>query len=184
MRSALRTTMALLAPLAAACGPGRPPLEVVPHVDLVRYSGRWYEIAAFPSRFEAGCVGTTATYSVAADGTVDLVSACRHERADGALRVVRGSGRVVDPATNAKLEVSFEWPLQGTYWIVDLDPDYRWAVVGSPSRDHLWILARAPTMDPAVYDAIVQRITALDFDPERLRATPQPAADEAGGGAG
>jgi apolipoprotein D and lipocalin family protein len=183
MRAAFRTTFALLAPLAAACGPGRPPLEVVPHVDLARYSGRWYEIAAFPTRFEEGCVGTTATYSLAQDGTLDVVNTCRHEHAGGAVRIVRGSGRVVDPATNAKLEVTLEWPFRQDYWIVDLDPDYRWVVVGSPNRDRLWILARTPTLDPAVYDAIVRRISELDFDPERLHATPQPPAAE-GGGAG
>jgi apolipoprotein D and lipocalin family protein len=80
----------------------------------------------------------------------------------------------IDRATNAKLEVSFFRPFWGDYWIIDLGRDYEYAVVGHPSRDYLWILSRTPTMDTAVYDAIVARLRAQGYEVERLNRTLQP----------
>jgi apolipoprotein D and lipocalin family protein len=89
---------------------------------------------------------------------------------------------VVDPASSSKLEVSFFGPFWGDYWIIDLDPDYRWAVVGEPKRKYLWILSRTPVMDEAVYRQIVSRLPGAGYDPGRLVRTPQvevePPADE------
>jgi apolipoprotein D and lipocalin family protein len=81
---------------------------------------------------------------------------------------------VVDAATNARLEVSFFWPFWGGYWIIDLDPDYRWAVVGHPSRDYLWILSRTRTLDETLYQRLLARLPAQGYDPARLNKTLQP----------
>mgnify|MGYP000087239016 CR=1 FL=1 len=58
----------------------------------------------------------------------------------------------------AKLEVQFFWPFHGDYWIIELDPDYRYAAVRHPSRDYLWILARTPALDPSLYRALLTRL--------------------------
>ena len=84
------------------------------------------------------------------------------------------SARVVDPATNAKLAVTFQWPFRGDYWIIDLDRDYRWAVVGHPSRDYLWILSRTPRLDGTTYAAIVGRLQQRGYETARLHRTLQP----------
>ncbi len=68
---------------------------------------------------------------------------------------MRGKARVVDKATGAKLKVSFFWPFWGSYWIIGLDADYQWAVVGHPNRNYLWILGRSPQMDDALYDKLL-----------------------------
>jgi apolipoprotein D and lipocalin family protein len=81
-----------------------PPLQTVPRVDLQRYLGTWYEIAAFPQRFQRGCTATTATYALRADGDIDVVNRCRKDSPEGPEKVARGRARVVDRATNAKLE--------------------------------------------------------------------------------
>lgn len=153
-----------------------PPLDTVAHVDLARYSGAWFEIASFPQRFQAGCVASRAEYTPRPDGTIAVVNRCRDRTLDGPERSVTGIARVVDPATNAKLAVTFFWPFRGAYWIVDLDPDYRFAAVGHPSRDYLWILARTPTLDAATYDGILARLRRQGYDTSRLRRTPQPHA--------
>lgn len=152
-----------------------PPLATVPHVDLERYLGTWYEIASFPQRFQRGCTGTTATYARNADGTIAVLNRCRKGSLDGEEKSAEGRARVVDPSTNAKLEVSFFRPFWGDYWIVDLGSDYEYAVVGHPSRDYLWILSRTPTMDPGVYDGIVARLRAQGYEVERLNRTLQPS---------
>ena len=153
-----------------------PPLETVPHVDLGRYVGTWYEIASFPQSFQRGCTGTTATYTLREDGDIDVVNRCRKDALDGEESSSKGRARVVDRATNAKLEVSFFRPFWGDYWIVDLGADYEFAVVGHPSRDYLWILSRKPAMEPAVYDAILSRLRAQGYEVERLNRTLQPQA--------
>ena len=129
----------LMGALAAA---GDPP--VVPSVDLTRYMGTWHEVAKFPNRFQRGCTCTTATYTLRPDGKVTVLNACG--TVDGRGKQARGWAKVADPTTNAKLRVTFFWPFFGDYWILDLDPDYRRVLVGSPNRKYLWILARDPRL--------------------------------------
>ena len=172
MRS-IPLALALLAGCAHA--PAGPPLQTVDRVDLNRYAGTWYEIATIPMSFQKGCTGVTATYTLRPDGDVDVLNTCRKERVDGELKTARAKAWSVDPS-NAKLEVRFFWPFHGSYWIIDLDPDYRWAVVGHPSREYLWILSRTPRMDDATYDGILSRLRAQSYDLSLLVKTPQPAS--------
>jgi apolipoprotein D and lipocalin family protein len=151
-----------------------PPLQTVAKVDLQRYVGTWYEIASYPHRFQQGCVASRAVYTLQDDGQIAVRNECRQETLDGPLKSVEGKARVVDPGSNARLEVTFFWPFWGAYWIIDLDPDYRWAVVGHPSRNYLWILSRTRTLDASLYQQIVARLPARGYDPARLNRTLQP----------
>ena len=153
-----------------------PPLETVENVELSRYLGTWYEIASYPQSFQKGCVATTANYALRPDGEIDVTNRCRKEALDGPEEVAKGRARVVDAKTNARLEVSFFRPFWGPYWVIDLEPDYAFAVVGHPGRDSLWILSRTPTLEPAVYDGIIERLRAKGYEPERLVKTLQPAS--------
>jgi len=148
------------------------PLSTVQKVDLQRYAGRWFEIARYPNRFQRKCAGdTTATYSLREDGKIGVLNTCR--KADGTVTSSSGSAKVVDPSTNAKLKVTFFWPFSGDYWIIDLAPDYSYAVVGEPSRKYLWILSRTPHMEESTYREITDRIRFLGYDTARLIQTRQ-----------
>jgi apolipoprotein D and lipocalin family protein len=151
-----------------------PPLATVPKVDLNRYMGAWYEIASFPQRFQKGCVASKATYSLREDGKVRVLNECRNETLDGKLRSAKGTAWVVDKNTNAKLKVRFFWPFSGDYWIIDLGPNYEYAVVGHPKRTYLWILNRKPHMDAGTHQAILERLKAQRYDVTRLQKTLQP----------
>jgi apolipoprotein D and lipocalin family protein len=151
------------------------PLEVVPRVDVQRYLGTWYEIATIPQRFQKGCVGVTAHYSFRADGDIEVVNTCRKETLDGKTSSIRGKAWVVDKTTNAKLKVRFFWPFAGAYWIIELDENYEWAVVGHPDRTYYWILCRTPQMDPALYDELIRRATAKGYDTSKIKKTLQPS---------
>ena len=151
-----------------------PTLQTVPEVDLGRYVGTWYEIANFPQSFQAGCTGTTATYTLGEDGDIAVVNRCRKGSLDGEEDVAEGHARVVDSTSNAKLEVSFFRPFWGDYWIIDLAPDYSHAVVGHPGRDYLWILSRTPTLPEATYEGILSRLQAQGYETSRLVRTLQP----------
>ncbi len=151
------------------------PLPVVAAVDLDRYAGQWHEIARYPNRFERMCVdGVTATYRRNADGTIAVVNECR--KSDGTRERAEGVARAIAPA---KLKVRFapawlSWlPLVwGDYWVIDLDADYRYAVVGEPSREYLWILAREPALDDETWHTLYGKLPRLGYDPEKLVRNP------------
>lgn len=169
--------VAWLAPLLAATPTAAAtPLETVEHVDLQRYTGTWYEIASFPQRFQRGCHGTTATYSLRQDGDIDIVNRCRKDSLSGPEAISRGRAWVVDHQTNAKLKIQFFWPFSGDYWIIQLGENYEYAVVGHPSRKYLWILSRTPRMDEARYAAILDRLKEQGYDLSPLQRIEQPPA--------
>ncbi len=173
--AALLCLVAVAAQASPDSSPKEPvPLQAVSHVDLTRYAGTWYEIASYPQRFQKGCTATTAVYSLGKDGVIQVVNRCNRDALDGRETIARGRARVIDRETNAKLKVSFFWPFWGDYWIIDLDPEYRYAVVGHPNRKYLWILSRTRTMDPLVYSGILERLTAQGYDIAKLRVTLQP----------
>jgi apolipoprotein D and lipocalin family protein len=149
------------------------PLQVVPHVDLKRYIGTWYEIASYPNSFQKDCVGTKATYSPRDDGDIDVLNQCYKTGFDGEITSVKGKAWVVDEVTNAKLRVRFFWPFWGSYWIIELGKDYDYAVVGHASRKYLWILSRSPQMEDVLYYEILGRITQQGYDTSKLVQTKQ-----------
>ncbi|MBK0404481.1 lipocalin family protein [Adhaeribacter sp. BT258] len=148
--------------------PQNEPLETVAYVDLQKYMGTWYEIAAFPQRFQKGCHCTKAEYKMHPEGYVEVKNSCRKNSATGKLDTATGKATIKDKKTNAKLKVQFFWPFKGDYWIIDLAEDYSYAVVGAPNREYLWILSRQKQMDQALYQKIVARIQAKGFDVSRL----------------
>lgn len=173
---------ALLAVLMAAAGPllAQGPSETRPldnrpvaQLDLQRYSGRWHEIAHLPMFFQRHCVDRiTATYTPRPDGTIEVRNACRTR--DGKVDESVGSARPV-AGKPGQLEVRFapDWlswlpMVWADYWVVELDPDYRWAVVGGPDRKYLWVLSREESMDRAVFDAIRARAAQRGYPVDRL----------------
>ena len=181
----MRITALLVLGLAAVVGKvafakSKAALQTVPHVDLTRYVGRWYEIARYPTRFEKDCASdVTATYAQLSGGKIEVLNECR--KADGQTKRSKGTANVVDKRTNAKLKVTFFWPFSGNYWIIDLPPDYSYAVVGEPDRKYLWILGRSSQLTESVYGQIVTRVRELGYDPSLLMKTTQSAPEPLGG---
>jgi apolipoprotein D and lipocalin family protein len=173
--------LSIIAVIASVCAaslrapamesPKQAPLASVSSVDLKRYVGKWYEIARYPNRFQRACASdTTAEYDLKPNGKVGVVNTCR--KSDGSAKKASGTAKVVDPS-NARLKVSFFWPFYGDYWIIGLDPEYRWAVMGEPDRKYLWILSRTPHMPETDYQRTIEQARAAGYDPQRLIKTPQ-----------
>lgn len=141
----------------------RPPITV-PHVDLERYTGVWYEIARYPNRFQKNCLHSKATYTLRDDGNLSVLNQCSDKDAPGKIRTTRGKAWVVDKKSNAKLKVSFFWPFAGDYWIIGLGPDYEYAVIGHPKRKYLWILSRHRTMENETYERILRELAEQGYD--------------------
>ncbi len=159
--------------LLTGCGDNKP-LATVKEVDLQQYAGTWYEIARLPQWFQRGCYDSTATYSLNDDGTVKVINRCERKDEDATEAV--GTARVVPDSGNAKLKVRFDnWVsrliptiTEGNYWIIALDKDYQTVVIGEPSREYLWILARQPALPEDQYQALVQVAQSKGFPVDQL----------------
>ncbi len=148
-------------------------LLTVPTLNLESYAGKWYEISRLPMWFERRCLGdVSATYTPQPDQTVGVLNACR--TAEGAISA-QGIAVVPNPQHSGQLRVRFApaWLsflpfVWGDYWVIDLAPDYSWALVGAPSREYLWILARTPTLDASITTSLKDKGRALGFSTERM----------------
>ncbi|MDI1353811.1 MAG: lipocalin family protein [bacterium] len=148
-------------------------LQTVPSVDLKRYAGRWYEIASFPQSFQKGCHCTTAEYTITDKDYVVVENRCNRDSISGKESYIKGKAFVEANSGNAKLKVQFFWPFRAKYWIIDLADDYSFAVVSHPGKKYLWILSRTAKMNSEIYEGILTRLRAKDFDLSLLRVTVQ-----------
>ena len=167
-----------MAVVGAVMGDASAPVRSVPSLDLARYTGKWFEIARYPNRFQKQCRGdVTAEYVVQADGRIRVVNACRQN--DGSVTRAEGVARLATPGgVPSKLKVrfapaflSFIPAVWGDYWVIGLADDYSYAVIGDPSREYLWILSRRPTLDAPAYEQALDAAVANGFDPNRLVRT-------------
>lgn len=150
--------------------------RVVDRFDLDRYLGKWYEIARMPNSFQRGCVAATAIYTKLEAGGIRVENECREGGLNGERRRIEGRAWAAGEGTEAaKLKVQFFWPFRGDYWIIELDEEYRWAVVGHPTRRYLWILSRTPAIAPQLYERIIAKIERQGYDPDDVQPTSQPA---------
>jgi apolipoprotein D and lipocalin family protein len=157
---------------ASSDSPEKTPLQTVASVDLNRYIGDWYEIARTPNRYENECAGDVKVhYALMPDGRMSLKNECRLP--GGKTDTSRGRANIVDTVSHAKLRVTFFWPFFADYWIIDLDKDYRYAVVGEPDRKYLWIISRSAQLDAPTYDEILHHIADHGYDVSKIAKTAQ-----------
>ena len=138
--------------------------SVVTSVDLNRYKGKWYEIARLPNYFERKLKCTSADYSLREDGKITVVNAGNYITEPNKTNSAIGVAWVPDKNSPAKLKVQFFWPFSGDYWIMYLDKDYRYVLVGDPSLKYLWILAREKKMDEPTYKMLLQKAIDNGYD--------------------
>lgn len=142
---------------------------VVKELDLEKYLGTWYELARFNHKFERGLVGVTANYSIREDGKIKVLNSGYKKSLDGKLSQATGKAYIPQPELEpAKLKVSFFWNFYGDYFVLDLDENYQWAIIGSSSDKYLWILSRTPQPDPGLYDTLLDKIKARGYDISQL----------------
>ena len=147
------------------------PLETVARVDIDRYQGKWYEIARLPQRFEEDCACVTAEYGKVED-YISVKNTC-FDTIGQKWRVSEGKAFPQEGYENARLRVQFFFPFKGDYYIIDLDDDYNYALVGAPNRSYLWVLSRTPHLDQNTLDQLVATAVQKGFDTTQLIYTPQ-----------
>jgi apolipoprotein D and lipocalin family protein len=147
--------------------------SIVKELDAKRYMGVWYEIARYPHSFEKGLVGVTATYALRDDGMIDVLNEGYKDSLNGEHKTAHGKAKIPNPAEPGKLRVSFFWIFYADYFVLDLDKDYQYVLIGSSSPDYLWILSRTPKMNPEVYDRLTAKARSLGYDLSKLEKVPQ-----------
>ena len=152
--------------LFIGCGSKNPYLKTVDKVDIQKYKGTWYEIARFEHFFEKGCKNVSATYEIKDNGKIKVINKCTKIK-DGEKKEATGEAYAVD-STNSKLKVSFFKPFYGDYWIIDLDENYNYALVGSPNREYLWILSRTKTISKEIKNSILNKLPEHKFDKSKF----------------
>ena len=138
--------------------------SVVPAVDLTRYQGTWYEIARLPNFFEKKLKCISAKYTIRDDGKITVLNSGNYIASPNKPSSSEGVAWIPDKNSPAKLKVQFFWPFSGDYWIMYLDKDYRYVLVGDPSYKYLWILCRERKLDETTYKMLIQKAVENGFD--------------------
>jgi apolipoprotein D and lipocalin family protein len=168
--------MSLMFLMSCAFASNNAPLNTEAYVDINKYAGRWYEIAKIPNRFQRKCGATRATYSLKDNGKVKVFNECIKLK-NGKIQDATGEARVFNPGRNSILKVSFApFPFrrlaEGDYYIMKLDVNYDHVLVGSPTRDYLWILSRSKVLDEEIIQDLLAVAAQNGFDITRVKRTP------------
>lgn len=158
--------MIFLAIFFTACSVKNPPLQTVEKVELKKYLGSWYEIARYEHFFEKDCKNVTANYSMLNEETIKVTNKCTKIQTNEKKEAI-GRAYAIDE-TNSKLKVSFFRPFYGDYWIIMLDENYNYAVIGTPLREYLWILSRTPNIDDNLKEQILKKLPNMGFASSKL----------------
>jgi apolipoprotein D and lipocalin family protein len=173
---ALSLAFAGLAPTLAAAA--TPDVHTVPKAEISRYLGTWYEIAKIPRFFMPNCLSdTTDDYGMTKDGRVSITNRCLAK--DGSVHETTGVAEPEKDSNDTKLKVTFVAPFTGDYWIIGLDSDYRWAVIGSPNRKSLWILSRTPQLPQDELKQALASAAEQQYPTDKLTYTQQGAVSSA-----
>jgi apolipoprotein D and lipocalin family protein len=151
------------------------PNKTVSNVDSKKFAGTWYSLYSIPTMFDKGSKQTTTHYTLNKDGYYDVVTTCiKNGQSD--IRTVKSKIFRVDGTTDGQMKAQFVWPFKVDYWVVDLAPDYSWAVVGHPDHKFLFIMSRKPEMDPKLHEEIVAKCKAMGYPVETLVSQQFPGA--------
>lgn len=142
-------------------------LPTVEKVDLSKYAGMWYEIARLPNSFEKGLECVTATYTLKSNGKIEVLNK-GYSAEKGKYKTAKGTAQVPDMAYPGRLKVTFFWPFYGKYYIMALDENYQYVLVGDPSRKYLWILSRSRTLDEPIYSELMALAKTQGFDTDQV----------------
>lgn len=178
-KPAMRITRNLIVALAlcflagTASAASLPPIQPVPHVDLPRFMGKWYLIAAIPTSYGKNAYNAVQTYTLLPDGNIHTTFGFHEGGFDGPYKHIESTGYVRGHTGNAVWGIELFGPFKLQYIVAYLAPDYSQMIVARDKRDYVWMFARAPQVSPADYAALIARARAMDYYVSDLRKVPQ-----------
>ena len=166
--------MTIFANLLAGCAStSQPQISTVPQVDLPKFMGPWYVIAAIPTAIETEAFNAVESYQLNKDGTIATTFTFNKGSLDGKMKTYHPRGFVVENTGNARWGMQFIWPIKADYRIIYLDEDYSVTVIGRNKRDYVWIMARTPEIADADYKTLIDLIADQGYDVSKIRRIPQ-----------
>jgi len=164
--------MTILASLLGACAAKQAQINTVSQVDIKRFMGPWYVIAAIPTAIETEAFNGIETYRLEEDGTINTIFTFNKGSLDGPLKTYNPRGFIVKGSGNARWGMQFIWPIKAEFLIAYLDQDYTETIIARNARDYVWIMARRPDISDESYTSLVQKVTAMGYDTKKLRRVP------------
>ena len=165
--------MTILATILSSCASTKlANIDTVPQVDLPRFMGDWYVIAAIPTMIETESYNAIENYRLAQDGTIATTFTFNKGRLDGPVKTYQPTGFVVKNTGNALWGMQFIWPIKAEYKIAYLDDNYSQTIIARNARDYVWIMARTPSISDTEYTKLREFVANLGYDLNQLRKVP------------
>lgn len=143
----------------------------VPVLNLNAITGPWFQIERLPDKAEKACTTDGMTLFALNDKktTFQKGDFCRIKRGD----LVSGnkSGKQ-NKRGNGDLRESRFVLLHTSVYVLALDPDGQWALVGTPNRKSLWLLSRTDGLLPAVKARMTAQAAAMGYTTAKLVDVP------------
>lgn len=171
--------MTIFTSLFCACATShQPQIPTVPQVDIHRFMGPWYVIAAIPTAIETESFNAIESYKLEDDGTIATTFTFNKGSLDGKVKTYNPRGFVIKNSGNARWGMQFIWPIKAEYLIAHLDEHYTQTIIARNARDYVWIMARTPHLNDEAYQALVQKVSDMGYDIKKLRRVPHNAASK------
>ena len=171
--------MTILTSLFCACASNqKPQIATVPQVDIKRFMGPWYVIAAIPTAIETESFNAVESYKLDDDGTIATTFTFNKGSLDGKVKTYNPRGFVVENSGNARWGMQFIWPIKAEYLIAHVDAAYTETIIARNARDYVWIMARTPHLSDEAYQALVQKVSDMGYDLQKLRRVPHNKANQ------
>lgn len=168
----MRHFLLAVAMLALHCASPQP-MPTVAKVDLPRFMGKWYVIAAIPTFIETEAFNATEEYTLNPDGEIDTVFTFRKGAFDGPEKKYNPRGFVVNQETKAEWKMQFLWPFKSEFLISYVSDDYARTIIARTKRDYVWIMARSAEIPAVEYQKLVAFLRQNGYDTKKLRRVPQ-----------
>jgi len=139
-------------------------MSTVDFVDIGRFMGDWYVIANIPTFIEKRATNAIESYKLGENGTIETTFTFMQDSPGGEKKVYNPTGFIINKETNAEWMMQFLWPFKMPFLIIDLDQDYTHTVIGIPSRKHVWIMAREPSLSGDLYEEILKKLSGVGYD--------------------
>jgi apolipoprotein D and lipocalin family protein len=149
------------------------PIPPVSQVDLPRYMGRWYVIAAIPTHFERDDFDPVETYRLEPNGEICTRFQFLQGGFRGPLKAIHSTATIIAGTANAEWMVHLFWLLREQYIVAWLAPDYSRVIVARDARDYVWLMARAPRIPEDEYQNMLARARAMGYAVAKIRKSPQ-----------
>lgn len=142
-------------------------VEAVKPFDINKFLGKWYEIARLDYRFEKNMNNTTAEYSMNNDGTIKVMNRGYNFK-KGKMQEAEGKAKFADAPNEGKLKVSFGGPIYSGYNVIEIDREYKYAMIAGQDMKHLWLLSRESSMPEDKIEEYLAIAESYGYDTSKL----------------